>query len=105
MGVILKFFADNWKAIVSGGALILAAVSITGIFVSDYKDRVFKEYLKTHDKEMAEQLTKEFVKKIDAIQKKYASSDDVQVCVAEVMQLCDISAIPYPVVIRTKYLN
>ena len=52
-----------------GGAAIAAIIAV--ILTSRYKDRVYKELIKKHDKETAERISKEFNQKLEVIKKEY----------------------------------
>ena len=52
-----------------GGAVIAAIIAI--ILTSRYKDKVYKELMKKHDKETTERLSKEFNKKLETLKKEY----------------------------------
>lgn len=46
---------------------------LTSVITSKWKDKVFAEFLKTHDKEMAQKLTEEFKLEISDLKKQIAS--------------------------------
>lgn len=66
-----KALAKNGPIIAKkvGGLVIAAIIAI--IFTSNYKDKVYKELMKKHDKETAERLSKEFNKKLETLKKEY----------------------------------
>ena len=57
-----------------GGIIIshIIAIILTIILTSKYKDKVYKELCKKHDKETAERLTEQFQSEINALKKEIA---------------------------------
>ena len=48
-------------------------IIITSMLTSKWKDKIFAEFLKKHDKEMAEKLTKQFKSDMDDLKRQIAA--------------------------------
>lgn len=66
---------DGVKNCAKIAGLIMSYVMVAvfaSILTSKWKDNVYKEYLKKHDKQTAEKLTKQFKSEVDALKKDIA---------------------------------
>lgn len=89
---LFKLINKNIGQILKYLAALLVGGGISGLLVSKYKDKVYHELLKNHDKETAKKLTKEFNKKLKEVVKKYKG--DKEKLIAVITKLCERFNIP-----------